>query len=79
MIGTLKPSDVAFTDPNTGVKAAPNELCVVLAVPLTYPDLVVVIVTVADAPGGTLVTVTSLVVVSRTATESIGVDAAAHA
>ena len=78
MIGTVKPFDVAVTDPNTGVKAAPNnELCVMLTLPLTYPDLVVVIVTVDDVPGGTPVTVTSPFLVSRSA-EPTCADAAAH-
>ena len=50
-----------------------------LAVPLTYPDFVVVIVTVANVPVRTPVTVTSPFVVSRYAdVKPIGTDVAAH-
>ena len=78
MIETVKPFVVAVVDPNIGVKAAPNnELCEMLAVPLAYPDLFVVIVTVANVSGSTPVTVTSPVSVLRTA-EPVGEDATVH-
>ena len=48
-----------------------------LTVPLTHPDLFVVIVTVANMPESTPVTVTSPVLVLRTA-EPVGEDATVH-
>ena len=71
----MKPSAVAVVLPNAGVNAAPNDVCVTVAVPPAYPVRVVVIVAVELVPAATPVTVTKPVPLIVTAPDSVAVPA----
>ena len=67
----MKPSAVAVVLPNAGVNAAPNDVCVTVAVPPAYPVRVVVIVAVELVPAATPVTVTRPVPLIATVTRRV--------
>jgi hypothetical protein len=75
VICTLKPFAVATGVPNVGVNAAASEVAVTVAVPRTYPVLVVVIVAVELVPGATLVTVTKPLRLTFTEPDAVAVPA----
>ena len=75
VICTVKPSAVAVVLPNAGVNAAPNDVCVTVAVPPAYPVRVVVIVAVELVPAATPVTVTKPVPLTVTKPDAVAVPA----
>ena len=73
MICTVKPFAVNVVAPNAGVNAAASDVAVTGAEPLTYPDLVVVIVTVELVAAATPVTVTKPVPLTTTVPDAVAV------
>ena len=75
MICTVKPVAVDVVAPNVGVNAAASDVAVTGAEPLTYPDLVVVIVAVELVAAATPVTVTKPLPLIATVPDAVAVPA----
>ncbi len=76
LIWTLKPVAVDVVAPNVGVNAVPTtDVSVIVAEPLAYPVLVVVIVAVELVAAATPVTVTRPVPLTTTEPDAVAVPA----
>ena len=71
----MKPSAVAVGVSNAGVRAAASDVAMTVFEPLTYPDLVVVIVAVELIPAATPVTVIKPLPLITTVPDAVAVPA----